>query len=528
MKALGHSKALHHPLKGHLIKSRNGQAAYDLQVSRFLAPSAKTFQLTSQRLTSNAMALQLAQYSHRHLSPIQTLHLNMMPKSRFITSKAADVSQHTTAMHEAIAQENLERLKAILQTGVSPNMKDSLGRTPLYIAAELNNYIALVMLLLQGAKTYIRDKFDRSALEAAPAGSKTKAILHAMQNLFQLKNIRTGGYPVNLTPKLKEVLIQATLPNVSDHVAECLIQSYQLERQLLDPFSSEEQGVRIVLEHLNRLPVTGFLWLNSSFDGHSTNLTIARIAESKWLINKSNVGPGSEHHSKDPAGQIHPKVYDFNHNTCMNGLKQRVDFLERLSQRISADYKALKSGALVVSDTHYAEFISVFPQETTEITNFGTAFGPQETDNCAFISEWIGLIQILRKLAPSAEPSSIKARAEETLRESIIAAAPGLKNSHIDEILTLAKSHNLPLLTPAEIKLNRAETPHVSDDALTLEQRINLVIEAKKSFEAFLSMNETIRQEYISTPTDNDFKRAELGLVRCNQLLDQFTAIKGA
>ena len=78
-----------------------------------------------------------------------------------------------TRLLEAVALGNEETVNELLRSGVSPNVSNAIGVTPLMVAARIDNKNMVRLLVSYGADIDAYDFLDRSALRyAMKYGSK--------------------------------------------------------------------------------------------------------------------------------------------------------------------------------------------------------------------------------------------------------------------------------------------------------------------------------------------------------------------
>jgi hypothetical protein len=71
------------------------------------------------------------------------------------------------ALHRAVRSGNLPELRALLQNGADPNVRDGAGRTPLIVAAEQDRLDAARLLIAAGANLNVSTRGSGTALESA-------------------------------------------------------------------------------------------------------------------------------------------------------------------------------------------------------------------------------------------------------------------------------------------------------------------------------------------------------------------------
>jgi ankyrin repeat protein len=70
-----------------------------------------------------------------------------------------------TALHWAVKRNLLDLAKLLIRKGAYTNAKDSLGRTPLYVAANHNNVSMTQMLLFEKVVINIRSNSGKRAID---------------------------------------------------------------------------------------------------------------------------------------------------------------------------------------------------------------------------------------------------------------------------------------------------------------------------------------------------------------------------
>jgi ankyrin repeat protein len=87
------------------------------------------------------------------------------------------VKRKKTLLFQAIAENNTHRIAEILNSGVSANVTNSIGITPLMAAAGINNEDIINLLINHGADIDAVDVIGRSAFRYALKNKSKKALL---------------------------------------------------------------------------------------------------------------------------------------------------------------------------------------------------------------------------------------------------------------------------------------------------------------------------------------------------------------
>jgi len=89
------------------------------------------------------------------------------------TSAAAQLNPERT-IHEMAARDDVQGIARTIAAGVSPNVRDAAGRTPLHVAVEEVHLFAVMMLIAKGADPNVRDRARRTPLHLAAAGDRRR------------------------------------------------------------------------------------------------------------------------------------------------------------------------------------------------------------------------------------------------------------------------------------------------------------------------------------------------------------------
>jgi len=103
------------------------------------------------------------------------------------------------SIHNAAESGNLNRVRTLLNQGMSVNLRDSFGYTPLYWAANKNRLNVVKELLNRGAKKNARDWFGHTALFAATRSGHLNVVKELL-NRGANKNARdsSGHTPLHI------------------------------------------------------------------------------------------------------------------------------------------------------------------------------------------------------------------------------------------------------------------------------------------------------------------------------------------
>ena len=113
-------------------------------------------------------------------------------RSLFVTLSAWDSSDNIVLAHTK-NNSGVEYIEGLLRKGYTPNISDSIGRTPLMHAAGNGNNLSVSMLIYYGADVTKIDNWGRSALHYA-AGLQISSFPIFAKRFYA--NEKGGGYEV--------------------------------------------------------------------------------------------------------------------------------------------------------------------------------------------------------------------------------------------------------------------------------------------------------------------------------------------
>jgi hypothetical protein len=96
----------------------------------------------------------------------------------------ADIEARTNAILQAAADGDAKHLQLLVMLGVNPNSTDSMGRTPLHVAA-IHDHAAVIWVLVRecGANPASLNRDGKTARDLAPAGSSAYKALEWLEEL---------------------------------------------------------------------------------------------------------------------------------------------------------------------------------------------------------------------------------------------------------------------------------------------------------------------------------------------------------
>lgn len=92
--------------------------------------------------------------------------------ARLLVEKGAEISRRDPStgdslLHQAVRRDNLGFASMLLDAGVSPNVRNAQGQTPLHLVACSGHQYLALMLLKRGADPNLRDKQNHSVFDEA-------------------------------------------------------------------------------------------------------------------------------------------------------------------------------------------------------------------------------------------------------------------------------------------------------------------------------------------------------------------------
>lgn len=152
-------------------------------------------------------------------------------------------------LHQAIKQNDIKRLKQILDAGIDVDAANQDNQSPLMVAAYLGNIDVLKLLLKSGASINLTDETGRSPLIYAISGGKIKSV---SELLYQGANVNQtdakGNSPLHYAAKLNNHSIVSLLLS---NGADSEIANKKGRTALMIAGRNEQQeNIRAILVHL--------------------------------------------------------------------------------------------------------------------------------------------------------------------------------------------------------------------------------------------------------------------------------------
>ena len=116
-------------------------------------------------------------------------NINAVPaRYRLILEPMLSDTWHATPLHRAVYENDLDMLRALLESGVDMQARNAHGWTALHTAAYINRSDALKLLLLFTARSEVlatsKGKFGHTALHLACSRGNTEVIGMLIKNLY--------------------------------------------------------------------------------------------------------------------------------------------------------------------------------------------------------------------------------------------------------------------------------------------------------------------------------------------------------
>lgn len=159
-------------------------------------------------------------------------------------------SQYTQSdLHHAVKQDDIKRLKQILNTGIDADSVNQDGQSPLMVASFQGKIDVLNLLLQYGANINYTDEIGRSPLIYAISGSKPNSVSEllyrgANANLADVK----GNYPLHYAAKLDNHSIVSLL--MSNGANSDLPNNKGRTALMIAGRNDQQENVRAILVHL--------------------------------------------------------------------------------------------------------------------------------------------------------------------------------------------------------------------------------------------------------------------------------------